>query len=163
MSDETKPKHLGRLTLDTVKSLSNLKKPYDKQVVDKTIKSTPQLDVMETKVLEMPELNMLDLSYDQIKALTDEELVKLLSGEGHAGFIREPTIQLISNELLGRQIKESSKHHWTTVPAFILLIVTLILTTLTSLKPISDFYSEVFNGKNDHTNKGEQIKENSKP
>jgi len=70
---------------------------------------------------------------------------------------------LISNELLMRQIKESSKHHWTTVPAFILLIVTLILTTLTSLKPISDFYSEVFNGKNDHTNKGEQIKENSKP
>ncbi|MDC5349831.1 hypothetical protein NRA49_03660 [Acinetobacter baumannii] len=163
MSDKVKPKQIGRLTLDTVKSLSNREKPYDSLVIDKTIQSTSQEDVMKTKVLEMPDLNMLDLSYDQIKTLTDEELVKLLSGEGHDGFIREPTIQLISNELLMRQIKESSKHHWTTVPAFILLIVTLILTTLTSLKPISDFYSEVFNGKNDHTNKGEQIKENSKP
>ncbi|EYT12708.1 hypothetical protein J595_04058 [Acinetobacter sp. 1592897] len=90
------------------------------QVFDKNIQSMDQADAMKTKVLEMPDLNMLDLSYDQIKALTDEELVKLLSGESHEGFIREPTIQLISNELLMRQIKESSKHHWTTVPAFIL-------------------------------------------
>ncbi|ENW64839.1 hypothetical protein Q5X42_04965 [Acinetobacter baumannii] len=163
MSDKVKPKQIGRLTLEAVKNMSSGGNNSYNQVFDKNIQSMYQAGAMKTKVLEMPDLNMLDLSYDQIKALTDEELVKLLSGESHEGFIREPTIQLISNELLMRQIKEASKPHWTTVPAFILLIVTLILTTLTSLKPISDFYSEVFNGKNDHTNNGEQIKENSKP
>ncbi len=138
MSEESKPKQLGRLTLDTVKSLSNPEKPNDSLVRDKTIQSTSQADVMRTKVLEMPDLNMLDLSYDQIKALTDEELVKLLSGEGHEGFIREPTIQLISNELLLRQIKESSKPHWTINPTFYAVIffgiVTVIIGILSLLK-----------------------------
>lgn len=115
------------------------------------------------KSFEPINFNFLELSLDDIKKLSSNDLLKLLSSDGHSGEISPSTLQLISNELLMRQIKESSKHHWTTVPAFILLIVTLILTTLTSLKPISDFYSEVFNRKDDHTNKGEQIKENSKP
>lgn len=141
MSEESKPKQLGRLTLDTVKSLSNPEKPNDGLVRDKTIQSTSQADVMRTKVLEMPDLNMLDLSYDQIKALTDEELVKLLSGEGHKGFIREPTIQLISNELLGRQIKESSKPHWTVTPTFIVGCIAAILAAISIIVTI---YFSVF-------------------
>lgn len=163
MNNEDKPKQLGRLTLDTVKSLSNREKPYDSLVIDETIQSTSQEDVMKTKVLEMPDLNMLDLSYDQIKTLTDEELVKLLSGEGHDGFIREPTIQLISNELLGRQIKESSKPHWTVTPTFIVGCIASILAAISILVTIyfSVFYQKAENNK--HTDQSYTIKKDGSP
>lgn len=140
MNNEDKPKQLGRLTLETVKSLGKGAQPYVNHDFDADIQSNDRIDAMKTKVLEMPDLNMLDLSYDQIKTLTDEELVKLLSGEGHEGFIREPTIQLISNELLLRQIKDSSKPHWTIIPTFYAVLffgfLTIVISILSLLKQL---------------------------
>lgn len=140
MNSEDKPKQLGRLTLETVKSLGKGAQPFFNRDFDTNTQPNDQIDTMKTKVLEMPDLNMLDLSYDQIKALTDEELVKLLSGEGHDGFIREPTIQLISNELLLRQIKDSSKPHWTIIPTFYAVLffgfLTIVIGILSLLKQL---------------------------
>ena len=97
--------------------------------------------------------------------MTDEELIKTLTGELNpkSNRIADGSIQLISNELLIRQIKEASKPHWTIKPAFFLLIATLLLTAIPTAKTIYDFYLEISKSKNNHANKGEEIKTNSKP
>ncbi|WP_407514559.1 hypothetical protein [Acinetobacter baumannii] len=163
MSDKVKPKQIGRLTLEAVKSMSSGGNNSYNQVFDKNIQSMDQADAMKTKVLEMPDLNMLDLSYDQIKSLTDKELIRILSGEGHEGFIREPTIQLISNELMMRQIKEASKPHWTVTPTFIVGCIASILAAISILVTIyfSVFYNDEDNNK--HTDQSYTIEKNSSP
>lgn len=136
MKNDNNPKKMGRLTLEMVKNLgvgSDLSNENEENSITEIQGSLNQLNIaetMQTKVLQMPKLNMLELTYSQIKALSDEDLIKLLSGEGHNSIIREPTIQLISNELLSRQIKEASKPHWTVTPTFIVASIAAIGTIL---------------------------------
>ncbi|EYT15520.1 hypothetical protein J595_02527 [Acinetobacter sp. 1592897] len=54
MSDKVKPKQIGRLTLEAVKSMSSGGNNSYNQVFDKNIQSMDQADAMKTKVLEMP-------------------------------------------------------------------------------------------------------------
>ena len=45
------------------------------------------------------------LTLEEIKQLSDDELMMLLSGEGRSGIIPAPLLQAISYELTSRQIK----------------------------------------------------------
>lgn len=78
------------------------------------------------KLTEPIDFNFLELTINQIKELPTEELYKFLSGESHSGLIRESTIQLISNEILSRQINEASKPHWTSYVGLFFSIVAAI-------------------------------------
>lgn len=79
-------------------------------------------------------LNSVELSFDQIKKLPDDELLKLLSGEGHNGLIRDATMHLISNEILIRQIKESSKPHLTVYLGLLLAFIAAVTGVIAIIK-----------------------------
>lgn len=97
-------------------------------------------EAMKTKKINV-DLNSLELSLNEISKLTNEELLKLLSGENHKGLIRPTIIQLISNEILSRQIKEASKPHWTVTPTFIVGCIASILAAISIMVTI---YFSVF-------------------
>lgn len=168
-------KNLGPLTLELVEKLCGDGPSYqdyidglsqeelDKhtsQYMDTKDSFTLGLGDKKHKVLDF---DWLDLSLTQVKALTDDELQKLLSGEGHKGGIRDSTIQLISNEVLIRQIRESSKPHWTTVPAFYLLCISILFSVVSLGVAIYALNSNNSNSNNNHTYQGDSVKPNSKP
>ena len=78
--------------------------------------------------IKMPEIRFVSLTADQIKALTDGELLRVLSGEyGDGAIVSGPLQQLVSAELQARALAAASKPHWSVVPAFWLILVTAIL------------------------------------
>ena len=89
---------------------------------------------METKVVTIPDFNFLKITTAQIKELKTEELLNLLSGEAHKGAIHETTIQLISNEILSRQIKEAAKPHWNVYAILILTFIAAAASVIAILK-----------------------------
>ena len=89
---------------------------------------------METKVVTIPDFNFLKITTAQIKELKTEELLNLLSGEAHKGAIHETTIQLISNEILSRQIKEAAKPHWNVYVILVLTFVAAVTGVVSILK-----------------------------
>ncbi len=166
-SNKKEPIKLGTLNLDLIEKINGLTQANND--LDDVLRNHPDIeefkldDSMDTKTIKPFDFKTLKISLDEVKKLSDEELLKLLSGEGHDGLILDRTALLISNELLTRQIKEASKPHWTIKPAFFLLIATLLLTAIPTAKTIYDFYLEISKSKNNHANKGEEIKTNSKP
>jgi hypothetical protein len=174
MSQNKSKNNLGRLTLKTVKLIADQQEnntnarfeentakdfsPHHHEINELRFE-----DVMKTKTLKQIDLNFLELTINQIRELSSEELLKLLSGEGHKGAIRESTIHLISHELLSRQIKDASKPHWTITPAFFLLIATLILTAIPVAIITHDLISKNAKSSDNHANESEKIKTNSKP
>lgn len=177
-NNEKKPINLGQLNLEMLEKLTdgmdvpqNNQKDDDLMLkeLDELLGKNPKInnilsnDVMKTKNIKHYDFNFLKLSVDQVKDLPTNELLKLLSGESHDGLIHETTIQLISNEILSRQIKEASKPNWTIKPAFFLLIATLFLTAIPAVKTVYDFYLEISKSENNHTNKSEEIKPSNDP
>lgn len=169
-------KNLGPLTLELAKKLSEQLDKDSSQPIDFSklngvhetsmhhhVSDLKLSDGMETKVVKLPNLNTLSLSLKEIKSLSDEELLKLLSNEGHDGHMLDRTVQLISNEILIRQIKESSKPNWTVRPTFFLLIITLILTAIPAAETLYDLAFKNTRSIDSHTNKGEKIKTNNEP
>ncbi|MCX0336791.1 hypothetical protein NVT85_08475 [Acinetobacter radioresistens] len=169
-------KNLGPLTLELAKKLSEQLEKDGSQPTDfSTLNGVHETsmhhhvsdlklsDGMETKVVKLPNLNTLSLSLKEIKSLSDEELLKLLSNEGHDGHMLDRTVQLISNEILIRQIRESSKPDWTVKPTFFLLIITLILTAIPAAETLYDLAFKDTRSVDSHTNKGEKIKTNNEP
>lgn len=152
---EKKIVNLGRLDLKLIKKINseNPKSPHDEDYgfskakahedFEKMIRSPNHLvsdEAMKTKKINV-DLNSLELSLNEISKLTNEELLKLLSGENHKGLIRPTIIQLISNEILSRQIKEASKPHWTVTPTFIVGCIASILAAISIMVTI---YFSVF-------------------
>ena len=169
-------KNLGPLTLELAKKLSEQLDKDSSQPADlgklngvheasmhHHVSDLKLSDGMETKVVKLPNLNTLSLSLKEIKSLSDEELLKLLSNEGHDGHVLDRTVQLISNEILIRQIKESTKPNWTVRPTFFLLIITLILTAIPAAETLYDLAFKDTRSVDSHTNKGEKIKTNNEP
>jgi hypothetical protein len=169
-------KNLGPLTLELAKKLSEQLDKDSSQPTDFSklngvhetsmhhhVSDLKLSDGMETKVVKLPNLNTLSLSLKEIKSLSDEELLKLLSNEGHDGHMLDRTVQLISNEILIRQIRESSKPDWTVKPTFFLLIITLILTAIPAAETLYDLAFKDARSVDSHTNKGEKIKTNNEP
>src|SRR5690606_15044197 len=81
-------------------------RPAASQAMRDQLHNTKTKHADPVKLIEPVDFNFLELKLNQIKELPTDELLKLLSGESHSGLIRESTIQLISNEILSRQIKE---------------------------------------------------------
>lgn len=137
-------KNLGRLTLKMVEEMNKLENKANPHFSNesKTTEEYPkssnllkELNINNQIKLNKPiNFNFLELSITQIKELTDDELLKLLSGEGHKGAIRDSTIQLISNELLTRQIKRSSKPHWNVYAILVLTFIAAAASVIAVLK-----------------------------
>ena len=170
--NKKEPIKLGKLSFDLVKRISGSTQANNdlkSNGLDKVLINHPDIkeykldDSMETKTIKPFDFKTLKISSDEIKNLSNDELSKLLSGEGHDGQILDRTALLISNELLTRQIKEASKTHWTTTPAFFLLVVTLLLTAIPTSIIVYDLVSKNTQSSNNHTNESEEIKTNSKP
>ncbi|WP_343316312.1 hypothetical protein AAC899_11375 [Acinetobacter soli] len=70
------------------------------------------------------------LTLQEIKNLSDDELLMLLSGEGQSGVISAPLLQAISYELTSRQLKRSSKPHWTIIPTFLVACIAAVATLI---------------------------------
>lgn len=169
-------KNLGPLTLELAKKLSEQLDKDSSQPADFSklngvhetsmhhhVSDLKLSDGMETKVVKLPNLNTLSLSLKEIKSLSDEELLKLLSNEGHGGHMLDRTVQLINNEILIRQIRESSKPNWAVKPTFLLLIITLILTAIPAAETLYNLTFKDARSIDSHTNKGEKIKTNDEP
>ena len=173
-NNEDAIKKLGQLNLDMIKRLEAQAKHSKGPQADKHWRPAPQAmwDPSHTmkieradpvKLIKPVDFNFLELKLNQIKELPTDELLKLLSGESHSGLIRESTIQLISNEILSRQIKESSKPHWTVTPTFIVGCIAAVLAATSILVTIyfSVFYKAEDNNK--HADQSYTVEKNTSP
>lgn len=171
-------KKLGPLTLEMVKMINSqqqLKENSQSEDCAKSMKmndaamqhhSVDEWKVSDRVKIKTPkpiDFNFLKLTINQIKLLSTDDLLKLLSGEGHKGAIQETTVQLISNEILSRQIKESGKPHWTVTPTFVVACIASVLAAISILVTIyfSVFYKAENNNK--HTDQGYTAEKNSNP
>lgn len=74
--------------------------------------------------IEFPEIKIVSLSVEEVKAMSDVDLLALLSGERKPeGMIPLPVQQVITSELLTRSISRGSRPHWSVTPSFWLLII----------------------------------------
>ena len=170
--------NLGSLNLEMIKRLMDPQKSVESNQPDDCLGSAEMetasmqhhhinefrlSDVLETKTIKPIDFNFLKLTIDQVKSLPTDELLKLLSGESHKGAIHESTIQLISNEILSRQIKEYSKPHWTITPTFIFVCLSTLLTAVSIVLTIyfSVFYKAENNNK--HADQSYTAEKNSSP
>lgn len=112
---------------------------------------------------DIPELDELDLTLSEIRALGDDELLKLLTGESYEGMIHPTLMQVISHELTSRQVLEASKPHWTVTPTFIVGCIASVLAAISILVTIyfSVFYKAENN--NTHTDQSYTIEKNRSP
>ena len=97
--------------------------------------------------------------------MTNEELIKALTGELNpkSNHLSDGSIQLVSNELLTRQIKESSKPHWTVTPTF---IVACVASLLAAISIIVTIYFSVFykvENNDEHANQSYAVAKNAAP
>ena len=173
-NNEDAIKKLGQLNLEMIKRLEAQAKHSKGPQADEYWQPQPEVNKPRphqikdeyaelSKGLKPVDFNFLELKLNQIKELPTDELLKLLSGESHSGLIRESTIQLISNEILSRQIKESSKPHWTVTPTFIVGCIAAALAATSILVTIyfSVFYKAENNNK--HADQSYAVEKNSSP
>jgi hypothetical protein len=89
------------------------------------------------KAPKLPEIKWLDLTVDQVKSMSDADLLKILSGESELdGTMSMPVQQLITSELLSRGIAKGSKPQWSVVPSFWLLVLTAILAFVAAVAAV---------------------------
>src|SRR6218665_1242878 len=73
----------------------------------------------------------LRLSLAQLREMSDDELLKLLTGESELkGLLRAATAQSIQAVLHERALQRATKPRWTEVPSFWLLVVAVLLAAL---------------------------------
>lgn len=143
--------HLGRLNLEMVKELSKDAKNHQKfnSISDDDLKSwlalsEPYIEPDPFKLKDNIKIkdpdpkffdrNYLQLTLDQVKNLPTDDLYKLLSGENHSGAVNDKTVQLISNEILSRQIKESSKPHLTVYLGLLFAFIAAVTGVIAIIK-----------------------------
>jgi hypothetical protein len=74
--------------------------------------------------IDIPKLKSVSLSVSEVEAMSDTELLSVLSGESkHEGIVPFPLQQVITSELLRRNMERTSKPHWSVTPSFWLLII----------------------------------------
>jgi hypothetical protein len=88
-------------------------------------------DLVNPRFRKPFEINFAEITSDDIKAMQDEEIIQILTGEKDmGGAIDLGTRQVLTNELMTRSIKRASKPHWSVMPSFWLLVATVVLTAL---------------------------------
>lgn len=145
-------KKLGSLSLEMVEMIGGKHKSNEKEQPDdfvepiareKNIMRLPMFDMSDVKTIDQSVFESLapvNLTMSQIKNMADDQLIKTLTGELNpkANRIADGSMQLISNELLIRQIEKASKPHWTTNPTFYAVIffglITIVIGILSLLK-----------------------------
>lgn len=145
-------KKLGSLSLEMVEEIGGLHKSNKKEQPDDFVKliaheknfmQPTKFDMNAVKTIDpsvFASLAPVNLTMSQIKNMTNEELIKTLTGELNpkANRIADVSMQLISNELLIRQIEKASKPHWTTNPTFYAVIffglITVVIGILSLLR-----------------------------
>lgn len=87
--------------------------------------------------IEMPEIRFVELSVEQIQAMSDAELLSVLSGEyGDGAMLTAGLQQLVATELHSRGLLAASKPHWSVVPSFWLLVVTASLALIAAVAAV---------------------------
>lgn len=145
-------KKLGRLSLEMIEDIGGLHKSNKKEQPDDFVKliaheknfmQPPKFDMSAVKTIDpsvFASLAPVNLTMSQIKNMTNEELIKTLTGELNPrdNRIADGSMQLINNELLIRQIKDASKPHWTVKPTFYTVVffglITIIIGILSLLR-----------------------------
>lgn len=143
---------LGRLSLEMIEDIGSLHKSNKKEQPDDFVKliaheknfmQPPKFDMNAVKTIDpsvFASLAPVNLTMSQIKNMTNEELIKTLTGELNPrdNRIADASMQLINNELLIRQIKDASKPHWTVKPTFYTVVffglITIIIGILSLLR-----------------------------
>ena len=92
----------------------------------------PKVTLPEASKKYIP--SQVKLTLQEIKELSDDELLMLLSGENRNGVIPAPLLQAISYELTSRQIKRSSKPHWNVYAILILTFIAAAASVIAILK-----------------------------
>lgn len=86
---------------------------------------------------EIPDLEFVDLTVAQVKAMSDSELLSILSGESeHQGIVPLSMQQLITSELLARTLINTTKPHWSVVPSFWLLVLATLLALVAAVAAV---------------------------
>lgn len=174
MANDKDATSLGPLTLEKIKKLGSPKQAQEYRVfpglsdlVDRENDEMKQLNnlINEVKQIDFEDMAPTNLTFFQIKSMTDEELLKALSGELNpkTNRLSDGSIQLVSNELLTRQIKESSKPHWTVTPTF---IVACVASLLAAISIIVTIYFSVFykvENNDEHANQSYAVAKNAAP
>ncbi len=176
-SDKRKTISLGPLTLEKVKEINGFTQCRSGQELDGFV----ELIARENAIVDQEKLDMksvkthsptflanlapVHLKYAQIKTMTNEELIKALTGELNpkSNRLSDGSIQLVSNELLTRQVKESSKPHWTVTPTF---IVACVASLLAAISIIVTIYFSVFykvENNDEHANQSYAVAKNAAP
>ena len=176
-TDKRKTINLGPLTLEKVKEINGSTQSQSGHEPDGFV----ELIARENAIVDQEKLDMksvkthsptflanlapVHLKYAQIKTMTNEELIKALTGELNpkSNRLSDGSIQLVSNELLTRQIKESSKPHWTVTPTF---IVACVASLLAAISIIVTIYFSVFykvENNDEHANQSYAVAKNAAP
>ncbi|OQW73809.1 MAG: hypothetical protein BVN35_11565 [Proteobacteria bacterium ST_bin11] len=87
------------------------------------------------EIPEAPEIKdpkFLSLNLEQITSMSDDELLKTLSGEAACEYdaISSPLQTIINAELQRRLLIKTSKPHWSVTPSFGLLIIAVLISIL---------------------------------
>lgn len=95
------------------------------------------------EVVEPEEPEYIILTADEIKSKTDDELVKILSGESHSDkALSLSTQSLITTELISRSVNKASKPHWTITPSFIVIVVAMVFSGIAAWPVIQEWLSQ---------------------
>ncbi len=87
--------------------------------------------------VEMPQLSFVDLSVEQVRAMSDAELLSVLSGEyGDGAILPAGLQQLVATELHSRGLLAAFKPHWSVVPSFWLLVLTAALALIAAVAAV---------------------------
>ncbi len=87
--------------------------------------------------IDFPQIEVVELTVAEIKAMSDAELLSVLSGESeHEGIVPQPLQQLITAELLARTLAKNAKPHWSVVPSFWLLVAATLLAFVAAVAAI---------------------------
>lgn len=83
------------------------------------------------------------LSIEDIKKLSDTELLSILSGDAKLnGMMEMPLLQLIVSELQSRSIEKASKPHWSVTPNFLVGLVAMIASCFAAYYSYVAYYQD---------------------
>lgn len=84
-----------------------------------------------------------ELSTADIKAMSDDDLQKLLIGDSDIdGFIPLSVQMAISNELTQRAIRNSAKPHWSTIPMLMVTVIAAAGSWIAAVPVVQQFSSD---------------------
>lgn len=89
------------------------------------------------------EMKFADLSAADIKAMSDDDLQKLLTGDSDIEGVIPISVQMaISNELTQRAIRQSARPHWSTIPMLMVTVIAAAGSWIAAIPVVQQFSSD---------------------